>query len=694
MNIKKILLTCISFALLFSVTTNTFAQTSAVLVTDVNVQNVKVTKQENNIFNISFALSNGVGIQSGVKYSVQLMSASKDKPPFLVDEKVYSEVLTLNEKSITNRDIVYTAPSSLSGTYLVYVTSSNDKGLMLGLSSAGEYTITSSSQGLQILTETCKLSSVSTKDQTLAGGIGIKLGDSVSLSCTVSNNAKTSMTATPVFETHYQSVYGDIVPQTGGSTSPITIGAGEKKSVAVTLPKVDNPQTYEVLFYLKSQGQDSNKVSARYTILGASVTILNVSTDKDYYKKGDTANLSLIWTGTDEATNAQATMASAGQICGTADVESITKGKQEIAVNVDTLCYNPSISVSVTDKDGKVLDQKTFDIQSTSVSKVSASLGNAKGIIIALVLLLIIIIGIYMKRKGIHGPTGGVLPAIVIAIALSLIPFAKSHASGYLIGPTSSEISVVANLPSGSGPYNQGSLLTVTGYMKNISSVPQTLKMSAVTINNTTVNLYPTPMYDDPIVLGPQEDVYGSQRQFTVSTITPSNPTGNGTFNVTFSTQLDVPIPPPANVVFTGLYRWGAVKYWGTASHPALTVHVQLHGTQPPLPTTTTGIHQPDTIFYIPADEIYGRQGGPNGAYCYPDPNLETAGCQLENTGGFTYGVVSSITGWSGVDNSIPDNNSYHVCRYDQDGAPDGNYFATPYTYSCSFHHPGSTQYR
>lgn len=101
-NIKQILITCLAFTLFFSISTNIFAQNKVVLVADVNVQNVKVIKQENNVFDISFTLTNGEGVQNGVKYSVRLMSLKNDKPAFIVDEKVYDEVLTLNEKSTTH----------------------------------------------------------------------------------------------------------------------------------------------------------------------------------------------------------------------------------------------------------------------------------------------------------------------------------------------------------------------------------------------------------------------------------------------------------------------------------------------------------------------------------------------------------------------------------------------------------------
>ena len=97
---------------------DTITAAKAVTIATVNIQNAKIISQEGNTLRIAFDLTNREGIQTGVRYAVQLI-ASTTKGQFLADEKVYPGTLTLAEHSSAHQDITYTAPPSLSVTSIL-----------------------------------------------------------------------------------------------------------------------------------------------------------------------------------------------------------------------------------------------------------------------------------------------------------------------------------------------------------------------------------------------------------------------------------------------------------------------------------------------------------------------------------------------------------------------------------------------
>ncbi len=58
---------------------------NTVVLATVNIQNAKIVSQKDNTFNISFSLSNREGVQSGVKYGIELIKDNK----YVVDEKIF-----------------------------------------------------------------------------------------------------------------------------------------------------------------------------------------------------------------------------------------------------------------------------------------------------------------------------------------------------------------------------------------------------------------------------------------------------------------------------------------------------------------------------------------------------------------------------------------------------------------------------
>ena len=299
----------VSAAVLFGGATLSFAQTSStnapntpsqniIALATVNITDAKILSQNGNILKLSFNISNREGAQTGVKYGVQLISATKNTQT-IVDEQVYPDSLTLAEHSAVSKEITYTPPANLSGTYALFLSSKNESGFPFALSFVGNVTLTATVKGIEINPESCFLTVAGEKGSphyTLRQGVDIAQNENLILSCTATNHSSVAVSAVPVFETRYRTAYGSVVPQTGGDANPISFSAGQKKSFSIVLPKAENPQAYEVLITLKTGEVLSNMTGVHYVIRGASATIQNVSLDKNYYTKGDTAVLSLVWT--------------------------------------------------------------------------------------------------------------------------------------------------------------------------------------------------------------------------------------------------------------------------------------------------------------------------------------------------------------------------------------------------------------
>ena len=111
MNLLKYFVVSVVFSLLILISSQALAATpvattkvttsssvsTGVLVASVNLRDAKIVSQTGNVFNISFSISNGNGLQTGVKYGVKLVSDTKDQS--ILDEKVYDDSLALAENT-------------------------------------------------------------------------------------------------------------------------------------------------------------------------------------------------------------------------------------------------------------------------------------------------------------------------------------------------------------------------------------------------------------------------------------------------------------------------------------------------------------------------------------------------------------------------------------------------------------------
>ena len=510
------------------------------MVADVNIKNAKITSQQGNTFNITFDLKNGTGVQTGVKYGVELLSGVKNEN--VVDSKVYDESITLDENSLIGRQITYIAPESLSGSYTLILNSQNSSGLPLGIAFLGKVTLSTTPQGVEIVNDSCYLKIVEDKTGThynVLQGVNTTKDQSLNLTCNVVNHSKSSVTMTPTYETKLRSLFGSIVQTGVGDSKAISLKPGEKTSFTLLLPKATSPNSYYIKTWLASGTNTSNTITSYYFIKGPTATIENIYLDKDSYQKNDTATLSVIWT---KSSDAVVTLSSTltdgdGNKCADAILnKSIsidpTSPINKIPFLITSNCTNPHVSVTLTDLNGNVLDQKDYAFISGGVAGSQSAKHNNTALII--IVLLVIILAIYMinkKRKGNSTGMNVVLPfLLLLAMAGFMSPIHKASAASFYSG-INNEIVTTADLDSAT--YSPGGTITVQNLsITNNDSIPKTIDLSAINdpILNSNISIL------SPQTINPGSPYYIAAVKFILPNGAPTNP---GTYTVSIVTGVD-----------------------------------------------------------------------------------------------------------------------------------------------------------
>ena len=342
----------------------------AILLATVNIQNAHITSQQGHTLALDFDFTNRQGLQPQVHYSLQLVGTTAGNQ-YVADQYVYPDNVPLAENTTVHKTITYAAPASLSGTFDVYLQSETDTGFPLAIDRVGSVTLQAATTGVELQTNTCYLQIPGEKDSpqySLLQGIDIKPTESLTLTCKVANHTATALTLTPTYETHYRSPYGDVTAASGGDTTPLTLAAGETKTITLTLPKAATPQSYDVFVSLTG----TNRVDAHYVIQGPSATIQTLTLDQDQYATGANAKVSFLWSPaadtfpgsranaaaaqSSSATKLQVTLQSGSDTCATPITAPLPQDMQvQLALSVTRTCTNPHVTVALLAADGTVL---------------------------------------------------------------------------------------------------------------------------------------------------------------------------------------------------------------------------------------------------------------------------------------------------------------------------------------------------
>ena len=386
------------------------------LVATVNIVDASIISQDNNVFAITFDLSNREGLQTGVMYGVRLLSGDGKS---LVDEKVYEEKLTLYEHSTVTKTINYTAPSTLSGEYVLLLVSNNQSNFPFGIASLGKVKLSASTQGFEIVNNSCYITVEEEGDgqrYSLIENVDVAANETLRLTCGVINHSNHSLSLLPVYETRYHSSYGPIVSEvTGGENKTFTFNPGKTENFSLLLPKGTSPQFYSLKIAFGNENVRSNNVYVNYVVQGLSATLTKVSLDRDVYKRGEKGTLSVLWSASlgnfarsDTAASSVPQIMLEVSMVGENKVACIEPINQALTKNtggpqtlipfqIKAQCTNPRVLASLRDETGNVLDQKEFTF--ATASEKSTKLPTAAIVVIALAVLLVIGTKVYINKK-------------------------------------------------------------------------------------------------------------------------------------------------------------------------------------------------------------------------------------------------------------------------------------------------------
>jgi hypothetical protein len=148
-----------------------------------------ITSQKDNVFNIHFKISNKEGVQTDVKYGIQLISNLNGRKN-IVDDISYPDSLTFYTGTVFEKDITYTAPNVTSGEYELILTSMNSEGFPFAFKSLGTVTISSLSN-ISIIADSCFISVLGEKGNpiyTLDNILDINKSENLTITCAVSSS--------------------------------------------------------------------------------------------------------------------------------------------------------------------------------------------------------------------------------------------------------------------------------------------------------------------------------------------------------------------------------------------------------------------------------------------------------------------------------------------------------------------------
>ncbi len=428
------------------------------LVATVNIYNASVISQDKNNIKISFDLSNRQLVQPDLKYAVLLIRQDKTSQ-VLVDEKVYPEVIMLNENQTLHKEIDYLAPSYLNGVFQIGLVVQNQNGMTLATSNLISVMLAGDSQYVEIDPASCYLKvdgEINDKKYIPAQGVDIKPEEKLIAYCDVTNHTDQAVTLIPRFKTYWRSAFGQEVNTNQESQIAITLDKQEKKQTSFNLPKAQTPQAYDVTLELTNNPNQiiSNKTTFHYVLRGLSATIQNLRLDEDYYQKGEMAKVSFLWSAsadnfpdsrlgkTDNGQMfANITIKNAqNQICATLKKElNQTSQLADYSLPINMDCQNPQIAVNIQDDKGNILDKQDFSIESQNVPVAQAKASQPNnvlkyGIILVLILLIIsVFIIVFKKRKGVS-----VIIFLILAGGIFLSSGVGAKADTFTIGSTNS----------------------------------------------------------------------------------------------------------------------------------------------------------------------------------------------------------------------------------------------------------------
>ena len=433
----------------------------------VSIDGKKFSTIENGKMKVSFILTASGRAISGAKYSLSL-SKSDGKVTQILDEKVFEETFNLASGEQKTIETTYEPPKYLKGTYRLWLDVKDEKNRSLGATIfKGNIVLNGSGEYLEINPQKVYVTvkdDPSAKDYAASFGVDIDKNEDLVFNAEFTNYFKKDVVVYPSFTTYFRSVFGRVIGSQK-SDQAVSFKSGEKKLINIVVPKAEKPQAYEVRMDLvDASGQNvSSPVYFHYVLKGNSATIQSLSLDKDYYQKGEIANLDVMWTGQVNAFIGSRK----GLLQNSEDysVEAIIKdGKnsncskkfersineredglmfsETVGLPISSNCLDPEATVQIKAKNGEILDSQTFKVVSKNRSNPEGSVinnpsndGQNGNILLKILGVLAIIFIISMVALIVKKRKSGSISTLIFAFALASALFsfaggAKACGSG------------------------------------------------------------------------------------------------------------------------------------------------------------------------------------------------------------------------------------------------------------------------
>jgi hypothetical protein len=447
---------------------------------------------------------------------------------------------------------------------------------------------------------------------------------------------------TPSYQILSGSIYGEDLHVTDGDLSPLSLEPNKTKEFSVLLPKVTNPGDYFLNFTLANESYKSNTVSASFNIKGSNAKVLNLSLDKDYYEKGETALLKLSYMNYNVASlSAEVTiLKSRDKACSAVIKEDLSDFKPivDISVPLKSRCINPQVFIKLVDANGVVYAEKYISVTTATPLEKEKETNNILFIIIPLVIIFLAIAVIKTKKNnntdsGNTGVPMGMLAIGFILLSLIFVSNNKAEAAGF--------ISVDPN---------------VTNVNLTLSKDVYSSKENIVFTGGATIKPLDMKIGDDPgDVFGIKFEVYIMENYGSGYVSTPGA-TGNGFYGVSGSIKADSDRGPD------NVYLAISYSYYNTNSqltnksiYFSLPYTVRKIGlTVNKVSTSPVAYNSKDTIYWDATDAVKCT------ACTMTNSKVTNAPCP-----GFLNNPAPRVYGWFQTDN-LTENTTFNITCDDE----------------------------
>lgn len=265
------------------------------VIANVNIRDTEIREVGKGQFEISFSGENSMDVQSNLVYGLELIRKLEDGKIIFSDSKVFEgDKLTIRKGESVKKKIIYQAPDFLLGKYELWLKIKDESGMILALQSF-QIELTGSGKYVEFGNPCFLAIEGEDKKYSLVQGVDIKKEEVLVLECVSSNKTEEDGSFTPNFSLYQRDYFGKKISDWADEGQKIYFSAGESKNIKIKIPTPEKPQAYDAKFFLTNKdGVISNPIYAHFVLSGFSATIVNASLDKEVYKSGETAVVSVI----------------------------------------------------------------------------------------------------------------------------------------------------------------------------------------------------------------------------------------------------------------------------------------------------------------------------------------------------------------------------------------------------------------